>query len=182
MSDINLAELIALLQDNIQRSYEYVEDIVEIGREGPDHAVTMAVDKLNIEIPVSCSLVESEVDISGIEKKAVSGSPFEISALRLQTPSMSAAMSKSLRAKAIAKHVQSFEARHVRQADNPPKVKLSKRTNARVKPGATVKKATKKKTIKAKDFRLSILNAENLVASKAIDVGRLTISFKATLK
>jgi len=185
MSEVSLAQLISIIQDNIQRSYEYVEDIAELSRQDTEQAVTMAVNTLDIELPVSCSVEDKEIDLNDIKNAASSGNAFDISALRLVAPTINPAFTSDLRKEALIKHAQANGPQGFSRQflTTPTKKTIAARTPQK----ATKKKTAKKKKVvkkkeKAKDFILTVLDAETIAASNSTNIGRLKISFKATLK
>ena len=89
MADLSIAQLLSLIQENIQRSYEYVEETSAIARSDGEYAVALAVDSLELELPVDISLVEVDQDPRDFVKQTEGMNAFQVASLLIDSPNFS---------------------------------------------------------------------------------------------
>lgn len=64
MAEVALAEFIALIQDGLQRSYSYIEDVAEASRDARREGVILTVGEVTLSIPVAFALRTQSVDLN----------------------------------------------------------------------------------------------------------------------
>lgn len=139
MSDFSLAALLGALQDNLQRAYEHVEDIAELGRQSGDLTVALSLSEFEVEIPVFVSSTEERVFPVEAFKDAETMGAFELAELRLHAPSsvpgLRTALHQQMKLAALASNVEAQVA-EVRSAEASPPPAAKARTVAKAPPQA----------------------------------------------
>ncbi len=72
---MEIAELILLLRNEVQRSYDLIEDsVADNGNTG----VYINVERMEIEIPIQMTAIEKKVDVVALKKKSFNIQKFEL--------------------------------------------------------------------------------------------------------
>jgi len=72
---MEIAELILMLQNEVQRSYDLVEESL---RNNSSNPIYINIEKMEIELPVTMRENEKKVDISKLKKQAVAEQKFHL--------------------------------------------------------------------------------------------------------
>ncbi len=203
MPDLSLAQLLAMLQDNLQRSYDYVEDLAALDRQNGEQSVVLSVHEMEIDLPVSVQLVESTEDIGQMIAATEAMSAYQIAKLRVDMPSappelraalreqtwLAAAQGELARAKTVAEQNegQDTPARPSKPKPSTPAVAAD---NAQAQAIAERASAVRSAAVaqarrfpgKTKDLRLQFLGADRKGAAEPAFTATIRVRFKASLK
>jgi hypothetical protein len=72
---MEIAELILMLQNEVQRSYDLVEESL---RNNSSNPIYINIEKMEIELPVTMRENEKKVDVSKLKKQAVAEQKFHL--------------------------------------------------------------------------------------------------------
>lgn len=72
---MEIAELILLLQHEVQRSYDLVEESI---RNDSSNPIYVTIEKMEIELPVIMSETEKKVDLAQLKKQTVAEQKFHL--------------------------------------------------------------------------------------------------------
>jgi hypothetical protein len=97
---LGLAQFIAVVQDGLQRSYDFIEDVAEGGREGRPQGVLLTVSEVALSLPVDWSLRPAAVDMRPIE--AATTTAYELDRLLLDMPMADPELRKTIREEAYS--------------------------------------------------------------------------------
>lgn len=90
MNTLNLASFIALVQGEIQQSFEFSENMSKIGRESDHSDVRIGLAEAEVEMPFQYMVDEAEVDIEEIKAMVQNGSQIDIAKYLLDRPRLDA--------------------------------------------------------------------------------------------
>ncbi|MGV6840213.1 MAG: hypothetical protein ACWA40_08480 [Planktomarina sp.] len=201
MRDLSIAQLSALMHDNLQRSYELIEDLTVLDRdEDGSQKVVIALSEAEVEVPVALKFSEKKVRASTIMSQAKNMSAYELAQLRVDMPTANPAMKANLR-----EHFNLTHAKEVVVNEIESEKKLENRTLRNSEDGKSPADDTKLSELKALeaeisqkksqvsesmpnksltmlDLRVSVLDADSISPDKTAHIGRVTFRFKTTLK
>jgi hypothetical protein len=72
---MEIAELILLLQNEVQRSYELIEDTIKDGSSTP---IYISIDKMEIELPIVVTEKEKELSVEDLKKESIALQKFQL--------------------------------------------------------------------------------------------------------
>jgi hypothetical protein len=197
---LSLAQFIAAVQDGLQRSYDFIEDVAEGGREGRPQGVLLTVSEVALSLPVEWSVRPAAVDMRPVESATTTA--YELERLLLDLPMADPELRKTLREEAYAAlsrqrlQVPPAQGAEPAEADRPDAADSRRReavgrqeAAAASRPTLDIRfseeaKAVVKRTHKGEarepEIALSVLG-EEAVRTQASAAGRLELRFKPVL-
>jgi hypothetical protein len=197
---LGLAQFIAVIQDGLQRSYDFIEDVAEGGREGRPQDVLLTVSEVALSLPVEWSLRPAAVDMRAIETPTTTA--YELERLLLDMPMADPELRKVIREEAYS----AISRQRFRQGPGQPSeitevdrrdAAVSKRRDHPGGPEASlvgqptldirfseeareVVKRARKREAQEPEIALAVLGEETVRTSGAA-AGRLELRFKPVL-
>lgn len=199
MADLSFAQLIAVMHDNLQRSYELIEDLTVLDRDEEGlQKVVVALSEAEVELPISIKLNEQKVRASTVLKRTENMSAYELAQMRVDMPTMDPSLKAAVREQLKLAHSKDALAididREVRSAqsldDENKKNSQNDITISELKKADTEISNRRKQITRevgnqshlARDLRVSVLGQDTSSADKSAHIGRVTFRFKTTLK
>ncbi len=85
---LSLAELVALVQDQIQKSFEYAEHMSVVGRDSDQSALRMNLSEAEVDLPIEYDLEEADVSSEQMKELLTEGSSIEVANRLLSLPGL----------------------------------------------------------------------------------------------
>ena len=199
---LGLAEFIAVVQDGLQRSYDFIEDVGEGARDGRPQGVLLTVSEVGLSIPVEWSVRTSAVDLRGIEADDGATTAYELEKLLLTMPMADPEIRRTIREEAYSaiSRRRSGEPRPMpaegtgdRRAEAPPfEAREGRPQKPALRPPPTldirfsddsknlIKRVYERGELREPEVAVTVLAEESLRANGSA-TGRLEIRFKPVL-
>lgn len=85
---LSLAKLVALVQDQVQKSFEYSEHMSVVGRDSDQSDLRMNLSEAEVELPIEFGLDEVGVSSDHLKKLITEGNSIDIANKLLSLPSL----------------------------------------------------------------------------------------------
>lgn len=191
---LSLAELTALVQDQIQKSFEYGEQIATIGRDSDHSDLRMKLCEAEVDLPVEFTLDEVGVSPDQIKALIADGNAIDISSELLGLPKVDKKFEFALKDRMT---IDTLSKIHAEQADISDQKPAAKRSKTNIDVGLTlpemiteihVERAKKLPWEAIKNRKFAQLKVANLTPETTVVEspnkfsGRISLKFKADIK
>lgn len=187
MSEFSLSQLLAILQDNIQRSYEHSETLAALDREGNAEKITMALDRVEVEIPIVARFSETMQVSSEVFAKLEGLTAYELANARVDLPTATPSLRRAVQdqiALVSARDIMRVEA----DAQSPTIVDQNKNKSMRDRLDDIDTDISSIRIEATKELSRASTIARNVLFDTSLDVGaggitgKISVQFKAVLK
>lgn len=192
---LNLAELVVLIQDQIQKSFEYGEHMSTIGRNSDQSDLRISVSEAEIELPIKFTVDEVGISSGQLKKLITDGNSIDIANKLLSLPSLSKELEFLLKDRMtidrITREVNNAQPEREREEDTETRRRTSEDEDLTLPEVLTEIHAERIKNFRWEELRrrkfasLQVANlTPNGVAAEEQEnfSGRISLKFKAVVK
>lgn len=182
MRQTSLSELIAITQENIQRSYDFSNDLTEAYRLSNDENIILSLKEMKISVPVACSIESVAGSAVSAEEIAKEGG-LSLAEAALRNPRMSPEQRLELRSAFLTK-LQTMRTGETNDAAATPQAakKPVRRSAARKRRSPGSQSQGDASPASREELMVSLINGKDMSEIEELKVGTLELTFAASLR